>query len=385
MANVLTNLASDLQRSAEIVGRSAVGFLPSVTINGGSEAVAQGQTVRAFTTVEGTINTSVTPSMTIPEGDDNTVGSDTLTLNQTVNCKIPFTGEDRLFLDGGSGGNLGPGFQTVYGALIARKMNGMMKNVESHLATVCYQAASRAVGTAGTTPFGSNFNTVAEARQILFDNDMWIDDNSTSLIVNSDASVNLRNLAQLQKANESGGTELLRQGELLNLQGVMLKESSQISAHTKGTGASYQTSAALAEGDTTIAVDTGTGTIVAGDIVTFAGSSHKYVVTAALSGGSFTIGGPGIQEAVADNTAVTVGANHTPNVVLRQEAVELAFRPMASPMASAASEQMVIQDPHSGLAWQVEVYGGYKKAMVDITAIYQAKVWTKDAVALLLG
>lgn len=381
MANVLTDLAADIYKAADIVGREAVGFIPSVTINSGSEQAAQGDTVRAAFTRESTVNTSVTPSMTIPEGDDQTVDNKTLVLDQIANVQIPWTGEDIKHVNNGSG------FETLYGDQIAQAMRGITNAIESHVATVAYQGASRAVGTAGTTPFASNFDSVAEARQILFDNGMPVNDGRTSLIVNSSAGTNLRNLAQLQKVNEAGSSSLLRQGELLNLQGAMLKESAQVQSHTKGTGTSYLLNdASSAIGDTTIAADTGSGTIVAGDVVTFAGTSDKYVVNTALSGGSFTIGAPGLRAAEADNDAITVGNNFTANVMLHQSAVELAVRPLENPFGGdAAEDMMIVQDPHSGLVYQISVYKGYKKAMIDVTVLYKAKAWKEDAIALLLG
>ena len=380
MANVLTDLAADIYKAADIVGREAVGFIPSVTINSGSEQAAQGDTVRAAFTRESTVNTSVTPSMTIPEGDDQTVDNKTLVLDQIANVQIPWTGEDIKHVNNGSG------FETLYGDQIAQAMRGITNAIESHVATVAYQGASRAVGTAGTTPFASNFDSVAEARQILFDNGMPVNDGRTSLIVNSSAGTNLRNLAQLQKVNEAGSSSLLRQGELLNLQGAMLKESAQVVAHTKGTGTSYQLSAAGSIGDTTISADTGSGTIIAGDVVTFAGTSDKYVVNTALGGGSFTIGGPGLRAAEADNDAITVGNSFAANVMLHQSAVELAVRPLENPFGGdAAEDMMIVQDPHSGLVYQISVYKGYKKAMIDVTVLYKAKAWKEDAIALLLG
>ena len=380
MANVLDNLAADLYKAAEIVGRSAVGFIPSVTINGGAEVAAQGTTVRSHKTDEGTINETATPSMNVPEGDDVTVTTATMTLDKVVNAQIPFTGEEVGYI------NQGAGFQTVYGDIIARKMNGMMKVIEKNTAIEAYTNASRAVGTAGTTPFASDFDLVAEARQVLFDNDMPVDDGQNTMVLNSTAGTKLRNLAQLQRANEAGGTELLRQGTLLDLQGLMLKESSQVQSHTKGTGTGYLVNAAaLSEGDTVIAADTGSGTIVAGDVVTFAGDTNKYVVTSALSGGEFTIAAPGLRQDTADNAAITVGNGYTANVALHRSAIELAIRPMKSSLASAAADTMIVQDPHSGLSWQVEVYGGYKKAMIDITAVYGVKAWNPEAIAAVLG
>ena len=50
MSNVLTNLAADLYKAADIVGREQVGLIPSVTINADTERVAKGDTVRSHFT-----------------------------------------------------------------------------------------------------------------------------------------------------------------------------------------------------------------------------------------------------------------------------------------------------------------------------------------------
>lgn len=381
MANILTNLAADIYKAADIVGREVVGFIPSVTINAGSEQAAQGDTVRSHATRAVTVNTSAAPSMTIPEGDDQTVDTKTMALSQIASVRIPWTGEDIRHVNNGSG------FETIYGDQIRQAFRGIVNTIESHVATVAYQGASRAFGTAGTTPFGSNFDEVAEMRQILVDNGMPMD-GRVSLVVNTSAGTNLRQLAQLQKVNEAGGEELLRRGALLDLQGLMLKESAQVVAHTKGTGTSYQTNNAsgYAAGDRSIALDTGSGTVLAGDIVTFTGDTNKYVVNSALSGGSISIGEPGLRAALADNIAMTVGNNYRANVALHQAGIELAMRPLAKPPGGdAAVDEMIVQDPFSGLTFRISAYKGYNKAMFDITCLYQAKVWNSDAVAILLG
>lgn len=388
MSNVLTNLAADIYKAAEMVGRNITGYIPSVMINAGSEAAAQGDTVRSFTTSEPTLNSSVTPSMTIPEGDDQTVGTKTLTLDGVANVQIPWTGEDIKHVNNGSG------FETIYGHQIMRAMNKIVNQIEAHTAGVAYKAASRAVGTAGTTPFASNFDLVAEARQILVDNGQF-EDGAVSLVLSTTAGTKLRNLAQLQKANEGGGDDLLRRGTLLDLQGVMMKESAQAQSHTRGTayGASpdYLTDfgSGYGIGDTTIHLDTGAGTHVAGDVITFAGDTNKYVIgTGSASSGDkdIVLNGPGLRAALADGVVAEVGNSYTANVMLHQGAVELAMRPMAEPEGGdAAVDRMIVQDPMSGLVFQISVYKGYKKAMFDITTLYQAKAWNDDAIALVLG
>ena len=228
MANVLENLAADIYRAADIVGRELVGVIPSVTINAGSEGAAFGDTVRGAFTRKAQLNETYTPSMTIPQGDDQTVDNKTLVIDRVANVQIPYTGEDIKHL------NNGAGYETVYGDQIAQAFRTITNKIESHVSLTLSQGASRAIGIAGTTPFGANFDEVAEIRQVLVDNGMPLDGQAT-LAINSTAGTKLRNLAQLQRVNESGGEELLRRGELLNLQGLMLKESNGIASHIRGT------------------------------------------------------------------------------------------------------------------------------------------------------
>lgn len=381
MANVLTDLAADIYVAADVVGRELTGFIPAATINAnGSERVAKGDTVRAaFTRAASVVD--VSEAMTIPEGTDQTVDNKTLSISKSRAVQIPYTGENIRSL------NNGVGFDTVYGDQIAQAMRALVNEMEADMAAEAYKNASRAFGTAGTTPFGSNFSEVAEIRQILVDNGMPSNDGQASLVLNTLAGTNLRQLAQLQKVNEAGGSDLLRQGTLLELQGLALRESAQVKAHTAGTGSSYLLNdASSAVGDTSIAADGGTGTILAGDVVTFNGDTNKYVVNTALAGGAFAIGAPGLQLALADNAAITVGGSYAANVAFHRRALEIAMRAPAVPEGGdAADDAMTIQDPFSGLVFEVRVYRGYRKTMIEVAAAWGVKAWKPDFIALLLG
>lgn len=393
MSNVLTNLAADIYKAADTVGRELVGIIPSVTINGdASERAAQGDTIRSHFTRTPTVNTSLAPAMTIPEGTDQTVDNKTLTINQYASVQIPWTGEDIKHVNNGSG------FETIYGDQIQQAIRAITNTIESYVCGIAYKGSSRAYGTAGTTPFTSDFSEVANIRQILVDNGCPGNDGMLSLVINSAAGTKLRNLAQLQKANEAGGTQLLRQGTLLDLQGLMLKESAGIVTHTKGTAASATTNnAGYAVGSTSLTLaSAGTGTLVAGDVVTFAGdTANKYVAgtgdTDVSDGGTLVLNAPGIRVAMSAATkAITVGNSYTANVALHKSAVELVCRPVAAPMLNgrivdAAIDRMTVQDPWSGLVYEVTVYAGYKKMMIEIGCLYDAKVWKSQHVATLLG
>jgi hypothetical protein len=380
MANVLTNLAADIYKAADMVGRELVGFIPAVTINGDATTrAAKGDTIRSHFTRTPSVSTSFAPSMTIPEGTDQTVDNKTMTVDTYASVQIPWTGEDMKHVNNGSG------FETVYGDQIRQAIRAICNTIELSLFTTAYQGASRATGTAGTTPFASTIDPVADVRKILVDNGCPMDGN-ISLVMNTAAGAALRKLTNLYKVNEAGGSEMLRQGVLLDLQGLMLRESAQITQVTKGTGASYLLNGALAVGATSITVDTGTGTVLAGDVVTFAGTTDKYVVNSALSGGIFTIGAPGSLAIEADNDAVTVGNNYTPNVAFHKSAIELGMRPPALPMGGdAAVDLMTIQDPFSGLVFEIAAYKGYQKAMFEVRCLYGSKAWKSNHIATVLG
>ena len=381
MANVLTDLAADIYKAADVVGRELVGFIPASTINAnGSERVAKGDTVRAsFTRAATAVN--VSESMTIPEGTDQTVDNKTLTINNSRAVQIPYTGEDIRHL------NNGIGYETVYGDQIAQAMRTLCNEIEADLWEEAYTSASRATGTAGTTPFASNFDSIADLRQILADNGMPMNDGQVSLVMNTAAGANLPKQSPLQQVHTSAGADLLRQGVLLDLMGMAVRESAQVGLHTKGTGTSYLLNdASSAVGDTTIAADGGSGTILAGDVVTFAGTSDAYVVNTALSGGSFAIGAPGLQAAETDNDAITVGNNYTPNVAFHRRALELAVRAPAVPEGGdSADDALTVQDPVSGLVFEVRVYKGYRKTMIEVASAWGVKAWKSDFIATLMG
>lgn len=387
MPNVLTSLAADIYKAADIVGRELVGFIPAVTINSGVEGVAVGQTVRSHFTRAATVG-DLTPAMTIPEGTDQTVDNKTLTLTKQRGVPIPWTGEDIRFVQGGAG------YETIYGDQIAQAMRAISNEIEAELAVEAYTNSSRAVGTAGTTPFASNFDVVNELGQIFRDNGMPANDGLLSLVMNTAAGTKMRNLASLYKVNESGDTRLLRQGVLGDIGGFMMRESAQIALHTKGgaTGSLINNASGEAVGETTLALDTitvNTTGIKAGDIVTFAAdTANKYVVNTGLvaTSGNIVIGSPGARVLLPDNNAMTIGNNYTPNVGIHRSAMELAVRAPAKPFGGdAAVDVMQVQDPHSGLVFEVSVYKGFNKAMIYVAAVWGKKAWKPDAIATLMG
>lgn len=383
MANVLTDLAADIYKAADVVGRELVGFIPASTINAnGSERVAKGDVVRAsFTRSASAVD--VSESMTVPEGTDQTVDNKTLTINNSRAVQIPYTGEDIRHL------NNGIGYETVYGDQIAQAMRTLCNEIEADLWEEAYTSASRAIGTAGTTPFGSNFDEISDLRQILADNGMPMNDGQVSLVLNTAAGANLRKNSTLQQVNTSGGGDLLRQGVLLDLMGMAVRESAQVSLHTKGTATGLDANGGEPVGETSIVLDGGDGgSLLAGDVVTFAGDSNNYVVNTGFTAaaGTAVIGATGLREALADATEMTIGNNYTPNMAFHRRALELAVRAPAVPEGGdSADDALTVQDPVSGLVFEVRVYKGYRKTMIEVASAWGVKAWKSDFIATLMG
>jgi hypothetical protein len=377
MANVFTNLAADVYEAAERVGRELVGGVNSVKINSGMQEAAKDDVVRSAFTRPQTVSTTYAPSMTIPEGTDQTVDNKTAALDTYASIQIPYTGEDQKHL------NNGAGYATVYGNQIQQAMRAICNKMELDLMAKLSLGAGNAYGTAGTTPFGSNMNDLPNIMKLLLDRGCP-DDGQIAGIYDTTAAVNIQNLANLYKVNEAGDSAMLRRGELGSLYNVNLKRSGQVARPAVGTAASYVLNGAHAAGATSITVKTGTGTLLPGDVVTI--NSVKYVVLVGLAApGTFTINS-GLVAAGVDGDTVTLSAIGRRNIVVHREAAELAMRPIALPAGGdAARDRMTVQDPHSGLVFTMAHYVGFQKSMIEIGCLYGSKVWLPDFVCIHLG
>lgn len=383
-ANTLTNLIPELYAGLDVVSRELVGFIPSVNRNTGVERAAVGQSVRWPVSPELT-TTSVTPSMAIPEPTDRTIGTDSMAITRAERVDFGWTGEEQAGL------SAGVGYLTIQADLFAQGLRTLVNMIETDIAIEAAANASRAVGTAGTTPFsGTDLEDAALVRQVLDDNGAPASERS--LIINTSAGVKMRKHAQLSKVNEAGTTMTLRDGELLNLFGQSVKESAAVQRFVKGTAAGATTNAAgYAVGARSITLAAvGTGTIRKGDVVNFAGDSDKYIAAAdvaAVSGAVLTLVAPGLRKAIpAAATAITIGNTSVRNVGFTRTAIGLAVRPPFLPQGGdAALDSEILTDPRSGLSFEVRMYAGYRKVMTEVSAAWGAKVINPRHVAHLLG
>lgn len=382
--NTLTGLIPDLFAGLDVVSRELVGFIPSVSRNSSAERAAVGQSV-VYPVAPTMAAADISPSMSIPEPTDRTVGVGSMTISKARAVNFGFVGEEQRGL------NTGPGYLSIQADMFAQGLRTLVNEIEVDLATVAYQNASRAYGTAGTTPFGSNLGESAQVRKILDDNGAPA--SGRSLIIDTSAGAALRTLGNLTKVNEAGTSMTLRDGELLNLHGFSIKESAGVQTFTKGTGASATTNTAgYAVGATTITLaSAGTGTVLAGDYVTFAGDANKYLVITGDSdvsnGGSIVISAPGLRQAIpASATAITVVGSSARNIAFSSNALVLVTRAPALPQeGDAAIDSMMITDARSGLTFEIRLYAGYRKIRAEVGMAWGYEATKREHIAALLG
>src|SRR5690606_14417163 len=159
-------------------------------------------------------------------------------------------------------------------------MRKLVNAVEVDLAIAAKVGASRAYGSGSTVPFSTagDLSDFAGVAQILDENGAPVVDRQ--LVLGHAAMGNLRGKQSvLFKVNEAGSSDMLRDGMTDRVQNFALRHSNAIGVHTKGAGTGYATDGAVATGRD-IVLKTGTGTVLAGDIITVADdpATAKYVV-----------------------------------------------------------------------------------------------------------
>jgi len=384
MANTLTGLIPTLYNALDVVSRELVGFIPAVSSDMTFERAALGQTVTSPVT-NGATASDIVPAVTPPNDGDQQIGQVSMTINKARRVPIRWNGEEKLGLD-----NNGASFNVILRDQMAQGMRTLVNEVEADLAAVAVNA-SRAYGTAGTTPFATNLADSAQMRRILSDNGAPLGD--LQMVIDTSAGANMRTLTQLSKANEANDDSLLRRGVLLDVHGFAIRESAQVKTPIIGSAASATTNTAgYAVGTTAIVLaSAGTGGVVAGDIITFASDSNKYVVAAGdtdvSNGGTITLAAPGLRKAIpAAATALTVVSASTRSAAFARSAIALATRaPALPPQGDSAIDRMLITDQVSGLTFEVAMYAQYRQMQYEVSLAWGTKAVKSEHIASLLG
>jgi hypothetical protein len=377
--NTISSIVPDIYEALDIVSRELTGLIPAVTMNASAERAGINQNIVVDVEPSGNVS-DITPSMTVPEPTGQTSGSTIIQITKSRAAEFGFIGDDQKKL------NTGPGYMGTRANKNAQAIRAIANEVELDLAGL-QSTFSRAYGTPGTTPFGTanDYTDASNVMKILKDNGSPISDNQ--LVINTSAGANF--IGKQSAVNAAGTDSMLRQGVLLDLAGMPLRESAQIQTAAVGTGTNYTSSAAgFAVGSTTIALITGSGTVLAGDVVTFAGDANQYVVTTGVAApGNIVIAAPGLRQALpASAKALTIVAASARNMAFNRSALVLAARSPARPEeGDMAEDVIVITDPRSGLSMEFAMYKGYRKVRYEVALAWGVKNIKPEHTALLLG
>lgn len=377
MPNTLTNLYPTIYKALDVVSRELIGFIPAVQKDAQAAQASVGQTVR-FPIVPAMAAGDVAAAATGPDPADQTIPSATLSITKSRNVTFYWTGEE-----GGIAMK-----SEILRDQFAQAMRTLANEIEADLAAVAYKNASRWIGTAGTPPFGSDFNLLADLRKILDDNGCPAGERA--FIMNTAAGANLRKLATLYKVNESGSDATLRRGVLLDIHAFALRESAQVKQHAQAAAASYVTNGIQAAGATSIVVATGANPISAGSLISFAAdTANKYVVVEDYAGGAgnLKIGGPGLIVQIPTGNAITVNTTtFGAHVGFTRSAIVLAARvPKMPEGGDAADDVMAATDPVSGITFQIAEYRQRRRIAYEVSAAWGVAATKSAHIALLAG
>jgi len=387
-ALTLTNLIPSIQAAMDVVSREQVGFIRAVSQDSTAERAAKNQTV--YSPIVGALAAEeLNVGAYAADTPSETIGSVGMTISKTRSVPFGITGEETKGLQ--NAGTLG-GINTQR---ISQALRTLTNEVETDLAAL-HIYASRAYGTATGTPFNtaSDFSDFAAANRILDENGAPLSDRH--LVNGSANTARIRGKqAGLFEVYRAGTDDLLRRGVLGDVEGLGLHQSQAVpTLVTAGTnnGSATTTAAGFAIGVTNIATAAaGTGTIIAGDIITFAGDTNEYVVVTGVANvasadTTLVIAEPGLRKAIVGATAITTVAATTRNMFFHRSAIQLATRAPAMPEGGdCADDVMMITDPVSGITYEFCLYRQKRQIRYECNLAWGVKMIAPRHCGLLIG
>lgn len=381
MANVLNGLIPTLYEAMDIVGRELVGFIPSVYRDSSAARAAKDQTVR-YPIVPAVAGEDIVAGVQKDSGDQ-TINYGDMSISKSRAFPVRITGEETQ-------GLLTSGrYREITRDRFAQALRAAVNEIEADLAGL-YTRASRAIGTAGTAPFAASMADAATVNKILDDN--GCPRNERTLVIDTTAALNLKSLSNYMQAQAAGGDEF-RRGVLFPLDGLDIRQSAQVKAHTKGTATGFDVNLAAGYkiGDTAIVTDgSDNGTMAAGDIVTWAGDTNKYVVASAVGSGTeitlINLAKPGLRASLANAVEGTIGGSYRANMAFHKNAIHLVTRAPAMPEGGdSADDAFMLTDPLTGLSFEVRVYKQYHRIRYEVCLAWGCALVKPEFAAILLG
>lgn len=385
MSNTFTSLAPILFSAAQEVSQEPIGFLDGINLSFDDKGVALDDVIKLPLAPAAALG-DYAPAMTTTAGSDKIAQAIEVKITASKSTSWHLTGEQQLSLQ-----NANSDKEWVR-QLIAQGMRTLNNAAEAAAAAAAYKGASRAYGSAGTTPFTSDINDIAAIKKMLRDNGAPMAD--AQIVFDTAAGFNLGKLAIYQQAQAAGSDAERRSGLFGKQFGFSLRESGNVAFHTKGTATGMDSTAVEPIGEVVIDVDgSDSGTILEGDVIinqtkaTALTDLNKYVVTSATASGAatglITLNRPGLKVATAIDDEYTIGNSYRANVAFERSAIVGAMRPPIIP-DSPLIKKMMISDSLGRTYLLCEIVGD---GMVTwrLHVCYGFKAVQPEHIVILLG
>jgi hypothetical protein len=241
-------------------------------------------------------------------------------------------------------------------------------------------------GVAGTTPFGADLAEFLDARKTL--NKQLAPTDPRFVAIDPDAEANALGLRAFQDAAFRGDRDGILNGQIGFKLGSTWFMDQNVPTHTAGGWTNAGTTTGTnAAGATTVNLTGGSGSILAGDVVTFAGDTQTYVVVTPTGTAPTTaiVISPALKIAASNSNVVTVKASHVANLAFHRDAFAFASRPFAGadPMGLGVFQSAV--DPISGLTLRLEVSRQYKRTRFSYDILYGVKTVRRELACRIAG
>ena len=254
-------------------------------------------------------------------------------------------------------------------------------------------------GTSGTTPFGSGVEVASATNMRKLLHEQLCPRGDRRAVLDFSAEAAALNLAPFSDAEKRGSSETKTTGELGRIFGFNWYGDDGVPSHTAGTASGATTdTAGYSVDDTSITLaSAGTGTLLEGDIITFAGDDQTYVIStgdADVSGGGTIVIDPGLKVAITTAaTAITLMATHVVNVGFHRDAFGLAVRApdaglkelLGASKAANVEGSVTLQDPVSKLVMRLELIRGYKMTIWDVDCLWGTTLVSPERACRLAG
>ncbi len=232
-------------------------------------------------------------------------------------------------------------------------------------------------GVAATTPFQTDFSEYLDARKFANSAVHLMDMEPRTMLIDPDAESKVLGLRGVQDAGFAGTTEGIVNGQIGRKLGATWVMTQNVPTHTAGTGTAYLVNNGnITAGSTVITVDTGSGTILEGDIVTFASHSQTYAIVSSVGGSTVTSVtlNRGLVAAIVDGNTMLLKPTHVVNLLMHRDAIAFAMAPLSETKLTDNETSATAIDEESGLSLRLELTRQHKQYQWSWDALYGASV-----------